>query len=428
MKFTCFGVILALACAVDGQQKLNVFKEWRTMDFKFPTPAARQTAINNGNFVAENIIPIDVAVNYRNPIENSRIFVTMPRFVSGVPITLGFVRHSSNVIEPYPNYQWHVSGGSDCEYMTSVFRVAFDSCNQMWVLDSGKIGSQQVCQPQLLIFNLATDSLVKRYRIPQSLIMDTTLLITPILDVRDPHTCRDVKVYMGDCCSFSLVVYDYASDRAWAVNNKLFFPYPTYGTFKIAGESFELMDGLLGMELTRKPLRRTDSGRSLLFHALASSTENAVELSVLNNYTVWSQNQGSFMFPERFRIIGNRDVQTGAQAMDKNGNLFFVLINPLALVCWDSDTAYKTENIRVLHKDNQTLQFASGLKVVTNVAGEEELWIVTNRLQKFMNGNVNTGETNYRILVGVVRILLNNQLKCNGPSVKGQLQVTFPNY
>jgi hypothetical protein len=104
----------------------------------------------------------------------------MPRFVDGVPVTLGFVKHSTNVIEPYPNYKWHSSGGTDCEYMTSVFRVAFDTCNQMWVLDSGKIGSKQVCQPQLLIFNLATDSLVKRYRIPQSLIVDTTLLITPV--------------------------------------------------------------------------------------------------------------------------------------------------------------------------------------------------------------------------------------------------------
>lgn len=102
-----------------------------------------------------------------------------------------------------------------------------------------------------------------------------------------------------------------------AVNFKLkilcqqFFPYPTYGSFRIAGESFELMDGLLGMAITNKPLRRTDSGRSLLFHALASATENAVELSVLNNSTVWMANQGMFMFPERFNIIGNRDIQTG---------------------------------------------------------------------------------------------------------------------
>ncbi|KAG5671105.1 hypothetical protein PVAND_001319 [Polypedilum vanderplanki] len=396
------------------------------MDFQFPTQADRQLAISNGNFVPENIIPIDVAVNYRSPLQNSRIFVTMPRFMAGVPITLGFVKHSTNVIEPYPNYKWHSSGGNDCDYMTSVFRVAFDTCNQMWVLDSGKIGSNQVCQPKLLVFNLATDSLVKRFRIPSSFVTSTTLFITPIVDVKDPNTCRDVKVYIGDCCSFTIVVYDYATDRAWQVNNKLFYPYPTYGTFRIAGESFELMDGLLGMAITNKKLRRTDSDRSLLFHALASGVENAVELSVLNNETVWSQNQGYFMFSERFNIIGNRNIQTGAQAMDKNGNLFFVLLNPLALVCWDSETVYKTENIKVVYQNDQTMQFASGIKIVTNMAGEEEIWIVTNRLQKFMNGNVNKSEINYRIHVGVIRLLLNNHIKCNGQPVRQQQQITFP--
>jgi hypothetical protein len=111
---------------------------------------------------------------------NSRIFITMPRFTTGVPVTLGYIKHSTNIIEPYPNYNWHSSQGNDCDYMTSVFRVAFDTCNQMWVLDSGKIGSTQKCPPQLLIFNLATDSLVKRYRFDSSLLRESTLLITPV--------------------------------------------------------------------------------------------------------------------------------------------------------------------------------------------------------------------------------------------------------
>lgn len=67
--------------------------------------------------------------------------------------------------------------------------------------------------------------------------------------------------------------------------------------------------------------------------------------------------------------------------MDCNGNLFFVLVNPLALVCWDSSTAYTRNNIKVVHRNDQTLQFASGLKIVRNTDGVEELWIMTNRFQ-----------------------------------------------
>jgi hypothetical protein len=67
--------------------------------------------------------------------------------------------------------------------------------------------------------------------------------------------------------------------------------------------------------------------------------------------------------------------------MDKNGNVFFVLLNPLAIVCWDSSTSYKTDNIKILYRNDETMQFASGVKVITNMVGDEELWLVTNRLQ-----------------------------------------------
>lgn len=118
--------------------------------------------------------------NHKDFLDSSRIFVTFPRFIPGVPVTLGYVKSSTQLIEPYPSYDWHSSHGTDCNGMTSVFRVAFDGCNQMWVLDSGKIGDNQLCQPQLLIFNLNTDQLVKRYRFDTSVYTDTSLFITPV--------------------------------------------------------------------------------------------------------------------------------------------------------------------------------------------------------------------------------------------------------
>lgn len=67
--------------------------------------------------------------------------------------------------------------------------------------------------------------------------------------------------------------------------------------------------------------------------------------------------------------------------MDKNGNLFLVLLNPLALACWNSKTPYNADNIRILYRNDVTMQFSGGMKVVKNLNGEEELWFVTNRLQ-----------------------------------------------
>ena len=70
-----------------------------------------------------------------------------------------------------------------------------------------------------------------------------------------------------------------------------------------------------------------------------------------------------------------------AQAMDSNGNLFFVIMEPIALVCWDSSKPYSLENIKVVEENAETLQFASGMKIIKNLVGFEELWILTNRFQ-----------------------------------------------
>lgn len=67
--------------------------------------------------------------------------------------------------------------------------------------------------------------------------------------------------------------------------------------------------------------------------------------------------------------------------MDSNGNMFFVLMDPIALVCWDSSKPYSSENIKIVQENGATLQFASGLKIVKNLFGVEELWVMTNRFQ-----------------------------------------------
>lgn len=118
--------------------------------------------------------------------------------------------------------------------------------------------------------------------------------------------------------------------------------------------------------------------RVLYFHALASAQENTVPLSMLNNPTLWlnSNSQAS-----AFKKIGSRGIQAAAQAMDSNGNLFFVLMNPIALACWNTAKVYSPENIKIVRQNDTTLQFASGMKILKNLNGFEEIWIMTNRFQ-----------------------------------------------
>lgn len=73
------------------------------------------------------------------------------------------------------------------------------------------------------------------------------------LDVRDPRPsgqCANTVAYIADVTGFGILVYDMRRNRSWRVQNKLLYSCPAYGTFTIAGESFDLMDGVFGLALS----------------------------------------------------------------------------------------------------------------------------------------------------------------------------------
>lgn len=73
-------------------------------------------------------------------------------------------------------------------------------------------------------------------------------------------------------------------------------------------------------------------------------------------------------------------VQGTAQAMDYNGNLFFGSISPPGIGCWDSATPYTNANQKLVLRNDATLQFVSGLKIVTR-NGVPEVWTLSCRFQ-----------------------------------------------
>lgn len=107
--------------------------------------------------------------------------------------------------------------------------------------------------------------------------------------------------------------------------------------------------------------------------------------------------------------------QSASEAMDRNGVLFFGLVTPCSMACWNSATEYSLKNMDIIAHDHTTLQFPSGVKIVNNLKGEQELWILSCRLQKFMTGTLNSNEVNFRIQAAKVSKLLKGT-KCHRPN------------
>lgn len=161
---------------------------------------------------------------------------------------------------------------------------------------------------------------------------------------------------------------------------EFFYPEPLHGTHTIARETFELMDGVFSMAAEKLNFGAANANRALYFHALASDKEYSVPISALANRTAWTTDENAYT--NAFRIVGTKGSQSAASTMDSNGNLFLSLNNINAIACWDiSRKTFTQPSLKVLVRDDEKLQFQSGMKVVRNTDGEEELWIVTNRFQ-----------------------------------------------
>lgn len=178
----CFEIVkcFLLVSLVKCDLSLVAVKSWKQLDYHFPNLQLREFAIKHGLFIQENAIPIEAVPDCLSS-GKKRIFISMPRFVPGVPVTLGTITpENKDYIKPYPDYSWHSSHGLNCDAMTSVFRVFIDECQRMWVIDTGKIESSQLCPPQILIFDLKTDSLITRYKIPSENYIEDSLLISQV--------------------------------------------------------------------------------------------------------------------------------------------------------------------------------------------------------------------------------------------------------
>ncbi|XP_012227991.1 dopaminechrome tautomerase-like [Linepithema humile] len=400
-------------------EKLKGIHSWKALEFAFPNKHARDLAILEGRFIPGAPLPLDVDF-YHKAKQGSVIFVSIPRFQNGVPVTLGYVTDNVSaegnpIIAPYPNWEWNiVRTFGHCDGITSVWRMQVDSCDRLWVLDTGKVEDRQICRPQLLSFSLRTNKVLSQYKFPKEQFKDDSLFVTLVVDNRDTgNRCHDTFVYIADVTGYGLLVYDHRNSRSWRITNNLFHPYPPHGTFNIKGDTFDLMDGILGLALS--PLKQ-DGDKILYFHSLASKVESWVPTSIIRNYSLFREHSDAV--PRSFRpFVMERSSQSAAQAMDQNGVLFFGLLSDLAIGCWNSLThpEYGGTNTEVVVINPDTLQFPSGMKIITAKNGRQELWVLTSSFQKLMAGTMSANETNFRIQAGYVDELIRGT-KCNGNS------------
>ncbi|XP_066592037.1 uncharacterized protein [Prorops nasuta] len=401
MKF----LVLCLAAVASATASLDLVYQWKYIDYDWYSLQHKKSAVQAGdyNYTASVIIDVDHAYD-------GRTFVTIIRS-PGVPATLATVSErygpGGPLLRPYPDWRWTKKG--DCNGLTNVYRVSIDRCNRLWVLDNGSIDGKQICPAQLLSFDLFNDKLLERIKIPHSISHSPengqSLLVTPVVEAIGPN-CQKTYVYMADVTGGGLVIY--GDNKLWRLESEQYKFKPQHVNFTIEGESFVLEDGVIGMALS--PAKKDGSSRDIFFRPMASLDMYTVETSVLKK----SRFDDKIAYKKAYHFLPS---QAAAQAISSEGTLFLGLTTETAIACWNIYRPPTKSHLQLAVQDREKLQFASGVKVLpAGQAGwDEELWVVTNRLQKVMNGSMNFEEINFRIMRGSVKRLISKTSSCGAP-------------
>lgn len=62
-----------------------------------------------------------------------------------------------------------------------------------------------------------------------------SLSFIQVVDVKQGD-CYDTYVYVADVTGYGMVAVDVARERSWRITHRLFFPFPSRGTFTIDGK------------------------------------------------------------------------------------------------------------------------------------------------------------------------------------------------
>lgn len=287
--------------------------------------------------------------------------------------------------------------------IVSPFRVRADSCGRLWVLDTGvenivAEANATVLRPtRILVYDLHNDNLLRSYKFPEDHIKDSSLFAS--ISVEDDD-CDDSYAYSADLGKPGLVVYSWKSQTSWRVTHNFFHPDPTAGNFSINGINFQWEDGLFGTALS-KPMP-PDNNPILYFHPFVSTDEFQVSTKFLKNETLATSNE----IYHEFRRIGSRGLngQSSVEFLDKKtGVLFYTLPNLNAIACWKtSNKDYTLKSQGRIFMDPVLMEFPNDVKV----DDQSRLWVLSDRLQKYLYSELDFSEVNFRILTASVTVSL----------------------
>ncbi|XP_055682150.1 protein yellow-like [Lutzomyia longipalpis] len=380
---------------VSSTSPFEIVYEWKIFDYEYPSTTERRAAIASGEYIQENTMPLGIDA-YKN-----RFFISLPRWKTGTPATLVSVdlpsRDKSPLLRPYPNWGFHTTPTNpDCTKFMSVFRIHIDDCGRLWAIDAGMVNTTStpnlVCPPKIVVFDLATDRHILTFPIPDGQIKEDSLYTSILVDIRDGK-CDDAHAYVTDVWRNGLWVFSLGKRRSWRTSNYFMLPNPHACEYSFHNQlTYQWTDGIFGTALGLDDVR---GDRLMYFHPMSSFGEFSVPTSILQNETIWTE---GINVNTQFKQVGDRGVnsQSSTSGIDRDGVLFYTLVNQDAIGCWDTNKPLVPNNIHHVDQNRVFFSFPNDIKV--DKATDQGVWVLANNLPLYLYTGLDYSQVNVRIL------------------------------
>lgn len=206
-------LILTLAFIYAKAQNTCDLVEWTGGQFDWPNEATKSIYKSSGRYIPKNVIAT------RAQIFKDDVFVALPRYKPGVPVTLARVgirqRGCEAVLEPFPC--WASQEEGDPNAFQSVVDIYLDENNILWVLDTGIVNSLETpirkAPPKVVALNVLTGKKVKTLDLCGLVAQASRLQHVVVEYAPDGRPF----VYISDAATRSILVFDVAGNKGYRV-------------------------------------------------------------------------------------------------------------------------------------------------------------------------------------------------------------------
>lgn len=385
--------LLALAllfiCEISAEDpfQLQIIAEFVTVDYLWDSNHSRSLYEETGQFVVANNVIAGIKVSKDNDI-----FVSVPRWMSGVPSSLNKLVTNPNgpgyVLSPWPSWDFNAIGTGTLQYSQSFI---IDSKNCMWIAEVGRTNFYDA-NPTLvttgkagiIVVNISTGAVLDTYYFPESVVSYNSSFVNDIV-LDEVHGYAYLTDTWGDG---GIIVFD--------VNNRQSHSFSGPSTQRNTSYDFCVNGICYGTD------------------GVGASPSDGIALSTDGSVLYWSSVQGVGLYSINTTYLHdftmtNADFQSKAVFIGYkrgcsdgllflNGNLFYGNLQQSSVVVAEG---ISTQALTVTEESESAPKLLNWIDTFSlDFNDENSFYFTSNRLNLFFSASMDfTGQSgaNYRI-------------------------------